>query len=257
MKLITTNNILWAVYLGLLAVLLPHTAWAFDRFEPEGGFRIAGIHFVSWTAAFAFEAAIATLTHKLATHIEKLPNIKDPRKRFTERYLNAYSLGLITAVLVSALANLAHAVEFGRTLKLVEGRSWLFAGYVIAFGAILPFVSLLFARVLSNVVETTEGETVVNPDIERLNGRVRELQQALRQANEARTTAEQQAVVAEQRFQAIGDMVVKLFSENARERILAARQRWPRLPQASLAILTETSPSYVSEVLKEQVTIEQ
>jgi hypothetical protein len=28
-----TNILLWAIYLALLAVLLPHTAWAFGRFE--------------------------------------------------------------------------------------------------------------------------------------------------------------------------------------------------------------------------------
>jgi hypothetical protein len=45
LKLITVNRILWAVYLSLLGVLLPHTAW---------------------TAAFAFEASIAVLIHKLS-----------------------------------------------------------------------------------------------------------------------------------------------------------------------------------------------
>lgn len=31
-----SNALLWAIYLSLLAVLLPHTAWAFARFEPWG-----------------------------------------------------------------------------------------------------------------------------------------------------------------------------------------------------------------------------
>ncbi len=28
-----SDILLWAIYLALLAVLLPHTAWAFGRFE--------------------------------------------------------------------------------------------------------------------------------------------------------------------------------------------------------------------------------
>jgi hypothetical protein len=60
-----SNVLLWAIYLSLLAVLLPHTAWAFARFEPpgNGSFGIAWGAITAWAAAFAFEAAIAALTH--------------------------------------------------------------------------------------------------------------------------------------------------------------------------------------------------
>lgn len=34
-----TNNLLWAVYLALLAVLLPHTAWALVE-HPYYGYEI-------------------------------------------------------------------------------------------------------------------------------------------------------------------------------------------------------------------------
>jgi len=34
--MIWTDRILWAIYIALLAVLFPHTAWAFSQFEPEG-----------------------------------------------------------------------------------------------------------------------------------------------------------------------------------------------------------------------------
>ena len=61
-----TNNLLWIIYLALLIVLLPHTAWAFSRFEsPAMGWL--GIQWglvTAWAAAFAFEAALAALTHK-------------------------------------------------------------------------------------------------------------------------------------------------------------------------------------------------
>jgi hypothetical protein len=70
-----SNILLWAIYLSLLAVLLPHTAWAFARFEPPGNgtLGIAWGAITAWAAAFAFEAAIAALTHKLAKHIESTP----------------------------------------------------------------------------------------------------------------------------------------------------------------------------------------
>jgi hypothetical protein len=69
------NTLLWVIYLALLAVLLPHTAWAFSRFEPQtaGWLGIPWGIVTAWAAAFAFEAAIAALTHRLARRIEHTP----------------------------------------------------------------------------------------------------------------------------------------------------------------------------------------
>ena len=71
-----SSVLLWAIYLALLAVLLPHTAWAFGHFEsPVAGWL--GLQWgvlSAWAAAFAFEAAIAALTHKLAERIETTPS---------------------------------------------------------------------------------------------------------------------------------------------------------------------------------------
>ena len=254
-----TTLVLWLVYFALLAVLLPHTAWAFGQFEPEtSAFFGVRVSAVAWLAAIAFEASIAVLTHKLAQHIESVPNRKDTRRRFTERYLNAYSLGLVTAVVVSALANLAHAVEFGRPMALTNGRSWLFGVYVVVFGAVLPFVSLLFARVLSNVVEAEEAP---NPDSVAANRTIGDLRSQLKAANqrfadtEAKFAAQLQAANqrtadAEARFAAAGDLM-RLISADKRERILTIRQQWPELPQKSIAVMAEASPSYVSEILAE------
>jgi hypothetical protein len=116
LKFITVNRILWAVYLSLLGVLLPHTAWAFQNFEPET--ESGGNSVVAWTAAFAFEASIAVLMHKLSGHIDRTPRRLLAWAKFQYRYLNAYSLGLLAAIAVSSLANLAHAVEFGRSMAI-------------------------------------------------------------------------------------------------------------------------------------------
>lgn len=155
MGFLTINRILWAVYLSLLAVLLPHTAWAFQNFEPQNNTNT--ISLVSWIAAFAFEASIAALTHKLSGHIEQTPKRLSTWSKFQYRYLNSYSLGLVAAISVSSMANLAHAVEFGRPMAIFTEWHIPFSVYALAFGAVLPLVSLVFARVLSNVAET-EGE---------------------------------------------------------------------------------------------------
>jgi hypothetical protein len=70
-----SSRMLWIIYLALLAVLLPHTAWAFARFEsPSPGWLGVSWGIVTaWAAAFAFEAAIAALTHKLAGRIGGTP----------------------------------------------------------------------------------------------------------------------------------------------------------------------------------------
>jgi hypothetical protein len=64
-----SNILLWAIYLALLIVLLPHTAWVFGRFEsPTAGWlNIQWGMVTAWAAAFAFEAAIAAPTHCVAS----------------------------------------------------------------------------------------------------------------------------------------------------------------------------------------------
>jgi len=234
-KLITTTRILWLVYLALLAVLLPHTAWAFDNFEPSQD----GISWVAWIGAFAFEAAIAALTHKLSKHIEQTSNRIKGWRRFSARYLNAYSLGLVASIGVSSLANLAHAVEFGGSLTIFVDYPFLFGVYTVAFGAILPFVSLLFARVLSNVVET---ETEVNPELIAAKETIKELRTQVRELTQERN-------LAVQRFEGIGDLAAMLFGTQKQDKILAASQLWPELPSKSISIIADSSPSYVSEVI--------
>jgi len=143
-----TNKILWLVYIGLLAVLLPHTAWMFLQFEPVGDFST----YVAWAAAFTFEAAIAVLTHKLAQHIDKTPRYSVGRvwlKRLGYRYANAYAFSLITAVAVSTIANVSHAMQYATE---GFGTPW----HVAAFGGVLPFASLMFARVLSSASDEVQ-----------------------------------------------------------------------------------------------------
>ena len=245
MKLFSVNRILWAVYLSLLGVLLPHTAWAFHNFEPEN--ESGKISLVAWTAAFAFEASIAALMHKLSGHIDRTPRRLSPWAKFRYRYLNAYSLGLLAAIAVSSLANLAHAVEFGRPMAIFAAWKVSFNTYAFAFGAVLPLVSLVFARVLSNVVEI-EGDE--DPELAQAKKTIADLRGQLRESEAKARTAEDARDQAEARYVSGDGALMKIVSADKRERILAAHHLWPRLPGAALATIADASQSYVSEVLK-------
>jgi hypothetical protein len=242
-----TNRALWFVYLALLGVLLPHTAWAFSRFEPDNKWGQA----TAWLAAFAFEAAIAVLTSKLARHIETTPRYRGEdieKRKFRYRYVNAYSFGLLVSTIVSMVANLAHAVEFGQTLAIFSSPLASPGLFSVAFGAILPIVSLLFARVLSNVAEAEEEE---NEELKEAKTAIKELRKELKATEAQITAAEQRAIEAETRFGAAGDLFARLFATEKRVRILAVAETWPALPQSSIAKIAESSPAYVSEVLRE------
>lgn len=236
-----TNKVLWIVYLSLLAVLLPHTAWAFQQFEPArtGWYIFDNISLTAWLAALAFEAAIAALTHKLSEHIEATKKGLKGRERFVYQYLNAYSIGLILSLCISSMANLAHAVQFGWQIKIFTDWKVPFGVYAFVFGAVLPLISYLFARVLSN---ETEQDAIEDPQLLQLRQDNSNLRKQLRdsQASEAAIRA---------RLDAMGDVFVRLMSEDKKTRILAAAERWPKLPGSSIATITDTSGAYVSEVL--------
>ena len=207
------------------------------------------------------------LTHKLAKHLETTKPVTHTRRNsdgtqtritdawatFQARYVNAISLGLVMATVVSALANLAHAVEFGQPLRIFAEWGIPQEFYSLAFGGVLPFVSLLFARVLSNVVESEEAP---NPELQQAKATVTELSRKLREAGEQVKAAEEKARLAEDRFGAAGDLMKALMSDDKKERIVLVRRQWPQLTQSSIAVITGASPSHVSEVLKETDVID-
>jgi len=224
--------LLWTIYLILLAVLLPHTAWAAGRFEPDGW------TWLGWAFAFAFELAIAALTWRLKQVIETTRKVKGWR-RWVCKYLNWYSVGLLASVAISAAANWAHAVEFGTPFKVFSTYGIPPLLYSVAFGAILPLCSFLFAHILA---DTDEAEPEQDAALVEARGEITRLKHALRET-------EQRAIQAEQRFQAVGDLAVRLFSAQKSDRILAAHQLWPELPQRSIALIADTSPGHVSDTL--------
>jgi hypothetical protein len=154
-----TTIMIWFIFASLLLVLLPHTAWAFQQFEPSANWL------TPWAAAIAFELAIAILTHKLS---EKIASVRG-RGKFRERYLNAYGVGLCIALAVSATANVMHASQFA-------SEAYDSPFLVATFGGVLPLVSLLFARVLSQVSDDANDETDTAADLQKMTGQVSRLQ---------------------------------------------------------------------------------
>jgi len=267
----TTTKLLWLAFFGLLLVLLPHAAWAFANWEPPSagsvwGFNVPQVsHYV---AAFVFESLIAVMVYKISILTETTPKTKkvirtfkgengniekrivnEPMNgfdKFVFRYVNAFGFLLFVATVVSILGNLAHAVQFGGELLIFTEWGIPKEVYSVAFGGILPVVSLGFASVLSNVTET---EAEANPELTALNEQIKNIRAQLRESEQGRKTAEQRATIAEERFGAMGDLVKHLFGEDKRQRILTARRQWAALPNSAIAVIAESSPAYVSEIL--------
>lgn len=248
-------KLLWAVYLALLAVLLPHTAWAFSQFEPinVGMFGIKWGSVVAWTAAFAFEAAIAALTHRLSQHISSSTRYKNVFKRAFTRYVNAYSISLVIAMSVSALANSAHAREFGRPMAILEGNASLQLVYEVAFSTVLPLVSLLFASVLSSSADIEAGTDEEKEELKKKLSRTRR-----EDARILNTFKEESSATIERLTGEIGELKGRLalagamqglVSTEKKEVIETARGLWPDLPQSSLAKIANASSAYVSKLV--------
>jgi hypothetical protein len=277
----TTTKILWMVFISILLVLLPHTAWLFRQFEPADSVKLLeefdAADLLSYIAAFAFESAIAVLIHKLAKHIESMKKGKTAWAKFSYSYLNPFAVGLYIATAISMLANLAHAVEFGVSIKIFTEwgvPAWV---YSVAFGGILPLVSLTFARVLSNVTDDEDGP---NPELTEANTRLREANRRAAESEQRAKAAEAKANTiqaeaqqrvkeseqrysvklseaerlledSEQRYRAFGDVIRFLFGTDLalRDRIRGIRTQFPNLSQNGIAQLLGCSVSTVNGAL--------
>lgn len=240
-KQINITNLFWLIYLALLGVLLPHTAWAFNRFQ-EGTEQ--NISWMAWSLAGVFELAVFAFTHMIKSRIEKSHRLRQKEveqwlefawRRFATAYLNIFGLGLLFTSGVSALANFAYAVEFARFFAIYTEYSFPPLLYELAFGGILPIVSFLFARILAESVNAEDDRD---------------------EALEAAKRAEREARRSEERLRRELEDVRKrfaefetLYAEQARERILAAKRLWPNIPNSGIAVIADTSAGYVSDVL--------
>lgn len=278
-----TNKILWGVYISLLMVLYPHTMWAFSVFEPSTMWG----KITSGGAAFAFEAIVAVLVHKLAEYWEAVNKKKFKANseqhlwwlKFSHKYINAYVFGLLFALVVSVAANTAHAVQYGDEINLRIVHEWgvPFWLYTVVFGAMLPFCSILFAQVLSNAndLDNLFSDSVQNyeeianqlrtqltavqnkftalkakheQELQQYQERVNQVNESVN--NDKQRVTEMETTIKQLRTQLLqmGDYS-KLTSDDVSTRIKAAKQLWPELSNRSLATVCNCSPTYVGNVL--------
>lgn len=263
LPIFTFKNFLWIVYVGVLVVVTPHTQWMFAQLEPPD---MPGL---SWVIAVVVEAAIFGLTHMLTKHIEarRLTTFNFERKRleagrlskyftwwpmFAYRWLNVYSLGLALFVLISGVANLTHAFEYGRPPRTVSEWGIPFAWYTFMFGAALPVMNLLFAAVLAQV---DDAEQQTDPELEKAKAERRDAEKRTKELERLLADTERRLDESEKRYYAIGDVVVYLFgTERALgERIRYVRKTFPQLSQNGISQVLGCSVSTVNEALKEMV----
>lgn len=245
--------IFWLAYLCLLAVLLPHTAWAFDSFEPISWLGKSS----AWAGAFAFEVVIASLTHKLSMRIANAPKRKDWIGKALFSYANPYLVGLLLATGVSVMANFAHSVEFGTDLLVYERYSIPPVVYSVAFGAALPVASLLFAWVLAqeNIFEFHDNNAEqriaeLTQKIQSILASNKRLETELKQARVDIENAENAAENARKQTLSIEQVLTAISIENKADRILALRSLPCEIQNIQIAKLADCSPGYVSTILK-------
>ena len=226
---ISPNGVLWVAYLALLAVLLPHTSWAFSIVEPSGT-EFWGAHPLGWALALTFESTIAAVTWKLQSYQGK--------RGKRHRWLNGYSAGLVLFAGISGLANWLHAEEFARISPVFAHYNLPSAVFSVLFGTALPVASLAFAAILAPDV-AEDGE---NPDLVAAKLGIREAKQQL-------SEAKQQLEQANTRNVAMQDIAAALFAPILVDRIHAIKAKWPAMPVSGVALLAGASISHTSEVL--------
>ena len=266
---ISNTHLFWAVFIAFLLVLWPQAAWTIGQFQDQTGsqWSIMGVKAspLAWFLAGVIEATIAIVTHRLNQHWLEMPRRYKAddmaRKRFSYRWLNPYSMALIVAMLVSALANFTHVVEFTNTgMKIFKLQPWSMAIYQVTFGLALPGVSFVFARVLSTMQETEQEDdpafVKAKADLKEANSAIRSLQETIRQTEQQYSVAirdtEKRLEESEHRYRAVGDVIRWLFGkdEQLKERIRGIRATFPNLSQNGIAQLIGCSVSTVNDALQ-------
>lgn len=271
MKLPKINNIqlFWTVYLIFLAVLLPQEAWAIGQGQDQARVQwvLLGVSAspLAWFLSGAFGSSIAIVTHRLNEHWSAMPKrykADDMRgKRFAYRWLNIYAVALILTMLISAIANLMHVVQFtNHDLVIFTQYPWAVTLYQFVFGMALPGVSFVFARVLSTMQESEQEE---DPAFAKANAELKEAKAAIRSLEQTIRSTEQQYSArlketehrleeSEQRYRAVGDVIRWLFGkeEALRDRIRGIRTAFPNLSQNGIAQLLGCAVSTVNDALQ-------
>lgn len=285
-KFFSNTTLFWLVYILFLFVLWPQTAWTVDQMQdptnPRIQFMGVSATWLAWSLAGAVEVTIAIVTHKLNQHWLAMPRwrlvgladdatteqrrqyVRRTRdfawKRFSYQWFNIYAVMLIISMVISAVANYTHVVEFtNHALKVFQGSEWVIRIYQALFGFCLPGISFVFARVLSTIRESEQEE---DPAFVETKTKLKESNETIRQLKREANESEQRASTtirqleraldeSEQRYKAVGDVVRFLFGTDIelRERIRGIKQSFPRLSQNGIAQIVGCSTSTVNEAL--------
>ena len=115
-----SSKMLWIIHLALLAVLLPHTAWAFARFEPPmaGWLGVSWGVVTSWAGTFA--AAIVLDTSTGEAHLDHSYLCSRPRNA------PAFLVLPVASIATIACASLHYVSEVGALRRTLPGKPALF-----------------------------------------------------------------------------------------------------------------------------------
>jgi hypothetical protein len=223
-----TTFVIWGVWFMMMGVLLDHTAWGFSIFESPTPSENKPL--ISWMGAIAIEAVQGAATHKLSIRLGAARRSRDWKKRLSV-YIGWDTFVIILAGFISGLANTAHAMEYYREdLRAFMDFNLPPMLYLIAFGTVLPVVSLAFAALLTKATAEDMEQT---EEKSRLETNVRDLTKQLRKANR------------------VQEQLGGLLSGKAKERVLTLLNWKPDLEPSAIAKIAECSPTYVSNVKKE------
>jgi hypothetical protein len=222
-----TKMVLWAIYIFILASMLKHTAWAFGMFEPTNEGTFMQIPITGWILAIAFECSIIAFTHKWSIVLSQRGRITKWSNK-VKYYINPFSAGLFASMIISSIANFAHAAEFTGNLEVFTKLNIPPIIYQLAFGAFLPLVNFLYALVLSSV---TESEHEQDTQLKEAKGELSKVKREL---------ATVQGGLKE--FKG-------LFSEVKTDKIKALKKYAPSLSNNKIAEIVGATPSHVSATL--------
>jgi hypothetical protein len=90
---------------------------------------------------------------------------------------------------------------FGRDFAIFDSYNVPPLLYSLAFGGILPLVSLMLARILANTIETEAG---ANPELAKAKQTIKHLRSDLKTTEQYLADAKARASVAKQRFGGAG-----------------------------------------------------
>lgn len=268
-KKINNTQLFWLVYIAFLFVLWPQSAWTINQLQDRSAVQIEimGVSAspLAWALSGVVEATIAIVTHSLNEYWRQMPNrykaADMQKKRFVYRWLNVYAVALFVSMIASSVANYTHVVEFTNSrLKVFSSYPGAVSAYQVLFGLALPCISFVFARVLSTM---QEGEYETDPaldkakaDLKEANSTIKNLEQTIRKNDQEYSVrladTERLLTESEQRYRAVGDVVLYLFGDELAltERIRGVRKSFPNLSQNGISQLLGCSVSTVNVALQ-------